>query len=126
MIQLYSTNPDNRLKADDAEFTLAVAEQLAIAVENLKERRRLAEGLARVENENKGLREQLLIETELVGDSDSIRRLRERILRIAPTGATVLIRGESGVGKELVARAIHQHSNRADGPFVTMNCAALS
>ncbi len=126
MIQLYSTNPDNRLKADDAEFTLAVAEQLAIALENLKERRRLAEGLARVENENKGLREQLLIETELVGDSDSIRRLRERILRIAPTGATVLIRGESGVGKELVARAIHQHSNRADGPFVTMNCAALS
>ena len=126
MIQLYSTNPDNRLKADDAEFTLAVAEQLAIALENLKERRRLAEGLARVENENKGLREQLLIETELVGDSDSIRRLRERILRIAPMGATVLIRGESGVGKELVARAIHQHSNRADGPFVTMNCAALS
>ncbi len=126
MIQLYSTNPDNRLKADDAEFTLAVADQLAVTLENLKERSRLAAGLARVEGENKTLREQLLIETELVGDSDSIRRLRERILRIAPTGATVLIRGESGVGKELVARAIHQHSNRADGPFVTMNCAALS
>ncbi len=126
MIQLYSTNPDNRLKADDAEFTLAVADQLAVTLENLKERSRLAAGLARVEGENKTLREQLLIETELVGDSDSIRRLRERILRIAPTGATVLIRGESGVGKELVARAIHQHSNRAEGPFVTMNCAALS
>jgi two-component system, NtrC family, response regulator HydG len=126
MIQLYSTNPDNRLKAEDAEFTLAVADQLAVTLENLKERSRLAAGLARVEIENKTLREQLLIETELVGDSDSVRRLRERILRIAPTGATVLIRGESGVGKELVARAIHQHSNRADGPFVTMNCAALS
>lgn len=126
LIQLYSTNPDNRLQADDAEFTLAVADQLAGALENLKERSRLAAGLARFEMENKTLREQLLIETELVGDSDSIRRLRERILRIAPTGATVLIRGESGVGKELVARAIHQHSNRADAPFVTMNCAALS
>ena len=126
LIQLYSTNPDNRLQADDAEFTLAVADQLAGALENLKERSRLAAGLARFELENKTLREQLLIETELVGDSDSIRRLRERILRIAPTGATVLIRGESGVGKELVARAIHQHSNRADAPFVTMNCAALS
>ena len=126
LIQLYSTNPDNRLQADDAEFTLAVADQLAGALENLKERSRLAAGLDRFELENKTLREQLLIETELVGDSDSIRRLRERILRIAPTGATVLIRGESGVGKELVARAIHQHSNRADAPFVTMNCAALS
>jgi len=126
MIQLYSTNPDNQLEADDAEFTLAVADQLAGALENLKERSRLAAGLARAETENKTLREQLLIETELVGDSESIRRLRERILRIAPTGATVLIRGESGVGKELVARAIHQHSNRTDGPFVTMNCAALS
>ena len=126
LIQLYSTNPDNRLEADDAEYTLAVADQLAVALENLKERSRLAAGLARAETENRTLREQLLIETELVGDSESIRRLRERILRIAPTGATVLIRGESGVGKELVARAIHQHSNRADGPFVTMNCAALS
>ncbi|HEY0981411.1 sigma 54-interacting transcriptional regulator [Schlesneria sp.] len=126
LIQLYSTNPDNRLQADDAEFALAVADQLAVLIENLNERRRLAAGLARVETENKTLREQLLIETELVGDSESIRRLRDRILRIAPTGATVLIRGESGVGKELVARAIHQHSSRADGPFVTMNCAALS
>ncbi len=126
LIQLYSTNPDNRLEPDDAEFTLAVADQLANALEHIKERSRLAAGLARAETENKTLREQLLIETELVGDSESIRRLREKILRIAPTGATVLIRGESGVGKELVARAIHQHSNRADGPFVTMNCAALS
>lgn len=126
LIQLYSTNPDNRLQADDAEYSLAVADQLAVALENLKERSRLATGLARAETENRTLREQLLIETELVGDSESIRKLRERILRIAPTGATVLIRGESGVGKELVARAIHQHSNRADGPFVTMNCAALS
>ena len=126
LIQMYSTNPDNRLQPDDAEFTLAVADQLAGALDNLKERSRLAAGLARVETENRTLREQLLIETELVGDSESIRRLRERILRIAPTGATVLIRGESGVGKELVARAIHQHSNRAEGPFVTMNCAALS
>lgn len=126
LIQLHSTNPEHRLKNDDADFTLAVADQLATHLENLKERSRLAAGLARFEQENKTLREQLLIETELVGDSDSIRRLRDRILRIAPTGATVLIRGESGVGKELVARAIHQHSNRADAPFVTMNCAALS
>lgn len=126
VIQLFSTNPDNRLGPDDSEFALAVADQMAQALEKLYERNRLAAGLARVENENQTLREQLRIEAELVGDSEAIRRLRERILRIAPTGATVLIRGESGVGKELVARAIHEHSGRKQGPFVTMNCAALS
>ena len=126
VIQLYSTNPDNRLDPDDSEYSLAVADQMALALERVVERNRLAAGLARVETENQTLREQLQIETELIGDSDSIRKLRERILRIAPTGATVLIRGESGVGKELVARAIHEHSARKNGPFVTMNCAALS
>jgi two-component system, NtrC family, response regulator HydG len=126
LIQLYSTDPDNRLDSDDAEFALAVADQMALALEGIQERERLAAGLARVETENQTLREQLQIETELVGDSDAIRKLREKILRVAPTGATVLIRGESGVGKELVARAIHEHSGRENGPFVTMNCAALS
>ncbi|MBS0203914.1 MAG: sigma 54-interacting transcriptional regulator [Planctomycetes bacterium] len=126
LIQLYSTNPDNRLEADDSEFVLAVADQMAIALEGIQERSRLTTILERRENENKSLRDLLKIETELVGDSDSIRRLREKILRVAPTGATVLIRGESGVGKELVARAIHEHSGRTSGPFITMNCAALS
>jgi len=55
-----------------------------------------------------------------------MRQLRQEIDRSAPTGATVLIRGESGVGKELVARAIHFGSQRRDKPFVCMNCAALS
>ncbi|MEW4527884.1 sigma 54-interacting transcriptional regulator [Maioricimonas sp. JC845] len=63
---------------------------------------------------------------ELIGDSASMRALREHIRRVAPTGATALIRGESGVGKELVAAAIHAMSPRHDGPFVCLNCAALS
>ena len=126
LVQLYSTNPDNRLDPEDSEFALAVADQLALALESIQERNRLAAGLARAETENQTLRDQLQIETELVGDSDSIRKLREKILRVAPTGATVLIRGESGVGKELVARAIHEHSGRKNASFVTMNCAALS
>ena len=126
LIQLYSTNPDNRLDQEDSEFALAVADQMAIILEAIRERDRLATGLARIEIENRSLRDQLKIETELLGDSDSIRKLRENILRFAPTGATVLIRGESGVGKELVARAIHEHSDRKGAPFITMNCAALS
>lgn len=126
VIHLYSTNPDNRLDPEDLEFTLAVADQMAVVLEQLRQREQLAVGLERVRNENQTLREQLRQETELVGDSESIRKLQERIQLIAPTMATVLIRGESGVGKELVARAIHACSPRRSGPFVTMNCAALS
>ncbi|MEX1232797.1 MAG: sigma-54 dependent transcriptional regulator, partial [Planctomycetaceae bacterium] len=65
-------------------------------------------------------------ETELVGDSPEINQLKQNIFRVAPTDAMVLIRGESGVGKELVARAMHFASNRQKGLFVCMNCAALS
>src|SRR5262249_9420401 len=72
------------------------------------------------------LRDQLKVESELVGKSDPLLEIEEQIGRVADTNATVLIRGESGVGKELVARAIHNGSLRRDGPFVTLNCAALT
>lgn len=126
LIHLYSTDPELALERDDLEFTLAVADQMAIALENLKEKKSLADGLARMQDENQTLRRQLEIESELVGNSPPMQQLREQIARIAPTDATALIRGESGVGKELVARAIHFSSNRATGPFICMNCAALT
>lgn len=126
LIHLYSTNPDNPLDSDDLEFTLALADQLAISFQNLNEKKKLSDGLARMEGENKALREQLELESELVGSSPSMIAMKEQILRIAPTDASVLIRGESGVGKELVARAIHFNSQRKKQPFVCMNCAALS
>ncbi len=59
------------------------------------------------------------------GDSLAIQKVRSVARRVAPTGATVLITGESGVGKELVARTIHEHSPRAQGPFVAINCGAI-
>ena len=62
----------------------------------------------------------------IIGRSGAIRDVLGRIVRIAPTDATVLITGESGTGKELVARAVHANSSRADRPFVTINCAAIS
>ncbi len=62
---------------------------------------------------------------DLVGQSDELGRVLRTIDKVAPTEATVLIRGESGTGKELVAGAIHRFSDRADGPLVKVNCAAL-
>ncbi len=62
----------------------------------------------------------------LLGRSPSMRRVFELIERVAPTDATVLVTGETGTGKELVTRAIHQLSDRKDGPFVAVNCAALA
>ncbi len=62
----------------------------------------------------------------MIGQSEKMREIYERIRRVAPTQTTVLITGESGTGKELVARAVHRLSQRADQPFVAVNCAALS
>jgi DNA-binding NtrC family response regulator len=61
----------------------------------------------------------------LVGSSDVMNRLRERIRKVAPTPSNVLVLGETGTGKELVARALHELSGRAKGPFVATNCAAI-
>ncbi|MGH6627776.1 MAG: sigma-54-dependent transcriptional regulator [Burkholderiaceae bacterium] len=61
----------------------------------------------------------------LVGDSETMQAVKERIVKVARSMAPVLVRGESGTGKELVARAIHDCSHRADGPFVAVNCSAI-
>ncbi len=61
----------------------------------------------------------------LVGDSEPMRQVKQRIVKVARSMAPVLVRGESGTGKELVARAIHACSHRADGPFVAVNCGAI-
>jgi Nif-specific regulatory protein len=74
--------------------------------------------------ENEALREKGG-QSELLGESGSMRKLRERITKLAGTKATVLIHGETGSGKELVAKFIHDHSPRSGGPFVKMNCAAM-
>src|SRR6202051_4786271 len=61
----------------------------------------------------------------IVGNSDALRRVLEMVRVVAPTDATVLINGETGTGKELIAEAIHQCSDRSNGPFVKVNCAAI-
>ncbi|MBN2201586.1 sigma-54-dependent Fis family transcriptional regulator [bacterium] len=61
----------------------------------------------------------------IIGESEAMKRVRAMILRVAPTSAAVLIEGENGTGKELVAREIHIHSGRSEGPYITVNCAAI-
>ncbi|MCD6255959.1 MAG: sigma-54-dependent Fis family transcriptional regulator [Deltaproteobacteria bacterium] len=79
----------------------------------------------RLTEENLQLRKKALFKYKLTGQSSAIKRVREQIKLVAPTNAWVLIRGENGTGKELVAHAIHHYSKRASGPFVEVNCAAI-
>jgi transcriptional regulator with GAF, ATPase, and Fis domain len=126
VIHLYSTDPDRALDPDDLEFTLAVADTVSVALENLSRRQELAENLTQMLDENIQLRERLGVQSEIVGRSAATDHLTQEIGQAAPSRATVLIRGESGVGKELVARAVHFSSPRRKGPFVCLNCAALA
>ena len=80
---------------------------------------------ARLERENAALRESLALRADIIGGSAPMRRLHEQIATAAPTTGRVLIHGENGSGKELVARAIHAQSARAERPFVEVNCAAI-
>jgi two-component system, NtrC family, nitrogen regulation response regulator NtrX len=79
----------------------------------------------RLERENAALRATVESRSQIIGDSEPMRTLREQIAMAAPTNGRVLIHGENGSGKELVARAIHTQSARAAGPFVEVNCAAI-
>jgi two-component system nitrogen regulation response regulator NtrX len=80
---------------------------------------------SKLEQENRALRQQVQRKYEIVGNSPEILQLKEQIKVVGPTNGWVLIAGENGTGKELVAREIHQTSLRADKPFVEVNCAAI-
>jgi transcriptional regulator with GAF, ATPase, and Fis domain len=126
LVHLYSTAAERMPDPDDLEFTLAVADNLALALKNLGRQQELVEDLSHTRNEVLQLRTLLGAECEIIGSSTALARVQQDISRAAPSRATVLIRGESGVGKELVARAIHYASPRKKGPFVCLNCAALT
>ena len=81
--------------------------------------------LSRLAKENEILKSQIPAEDEMVGESGAIRKLRVEIKQVAASNLGVLISGENGTGKQLVANAIHQYSNRSDKPFIPLNCAAL-
>ena len=92
--------------------------RLLITIRNAKERNSLV-------TETKTLKRKVSRVQEMIGTSAPIQRIKDTIEKVAPTEARVLITGENGVGKELVARWIHEKSNRAGGPLVEVNCAAI-
>lgn len=126
LIHMYSTQTEIVPDPEDLEFSLAVADNVALALKTLSRQQELAETLNVSQGEIKQLRQQLGAASEIVGTSRLMYQVQQEVARAAPSRATVLIRGESGVGKELVARAVHYASPRRKGPFVCLNCAALS
>jgi two-component system nitrogen regulation response regulator NtrX len=93
-------------------------EKVVLTVEN-------ALAMTRLKEENASLRGLVLQNHEMIGGSAAMVRLSEQIRMVAPTNASVLITGENGTGKELVARSVHFHSLRRDKPFIEINCAAI-
>jgi len=112
--------------ADDLEFVMAACDALGLALDNLSTREALSVRLATAADENERLRRRLGEEPRMIGSSPALAEILIHVERVATTKATVLVRGESGSGKELVGRAIHEASDRRAGPLVCLNCAALS
>ncbi len=114
--------------AEEVEFLGQATAQVAVAMENAMSYRQLTESRERLAEERLYLKEEIRTEhnfDEIIGTSAVLRSVLRKVETVAPTDATVLILGETGTGKELIARAIHNLSPRHDHPFVKVNCAAI-
>ena len=112
----------------DVDFLVQVASQIAIAIENALAYGQITELKNQLSKEKLYLEDEIRSEKgfeDIIGRSPAIRAVLRDIETVAPTGSTVLIYGETGTGKELVARAIHERSPRCSNAFVKLNCAAI-
>jgi formate hydrogenlyase transcriptional activator len=112
----------------DVEMLLQIAGQVAMAVDHAMAFRRIAELRERLSQEKKYLEDEINVDNrfdDIVGESTGLRSVLRQIATVAPTDATVLIQGETGTGKELLARAIHRLSPRVERIFIKLNCAAI-
>jgi formate hydrogenlyase transcriptional activator len=124
---LASKQPSN-YDAADVGFLRQVANQVAVAVENALAFQEIQGLKDRLAKENAYLEEEARTEHnfgEVVGASPGLRRVLKQVETVAPTTSTVLVRGETGTGKELIARALHELSPRQERTFVKLNCAAI-
>jgi len=119
---------ENAFSQHDAEMLGQVAAQVAMAVNNAMAFKQIAELRDRLTQEKQYLEEEINLEhrfEDIVGESTGLRSVLREIATVAPTDATVLIQGETGTGKELLARAIHRLSPRSERTFIKLNCAAI-
>lgn len=117
---IYLDSRDARAIFDDGHLELLTG-VAAIAAGPLERARSLEAAV----QQNRRLKEKIAAAGEIIGVSRETEDLRKRIARVAPANIPVLILGETGVGKQVVAEAVHRFSDRADGPFVALNCAAI-
>jgi len=118
----------NRYSPNDVPLVEAVAKQIALAVDNMQAYEAISRLRSQLEEENRYLQEEIKSDynfEEIVGQSPAIKRVFKAVETVAPAGTTVLILGETGTGKELVARALHNLSSRRGKALVKVNCAAL-
>jgi formate hydrogenlyase transcriptional activator len=116
------------LNEDEKELLCQVANQVAIAVENALAFREIEALKNKLASEKHYLEDEIRTQhnfEELIGESQTFRRILKQVETVAPTGSTVLICGETGTGKELIARAIHDLSDRRERTLVKINCAAI-
>ena len=119
----------NQYSEEHLELLQEIANQIALAVANMQSYEEVVELKARLEKENIYLQEEIRTEhnfEEIVGNSPALLAVLRKVDQVAPTDSTVLIYGETGTGKELIARAIHDRSGRKSRPLVKVNCSALS
>ena len=119
---------DEIWNSEDVEFLVQVASQIGLTVSNSLAFGEMAEMKERLATEKLYLEDEILLDHNIgnmVGDGPAFQSVVNGIQTVAPTGATVLIMGETGTGKELVARAVHDLSGRSTGSFVKVNCAAI-
>ncbi len=119
---------DTGFSPEEVELLSQVAQQITLAVENAVAYKQIAQLKDKLTEEKLYLEEEIQTEynfEEIVGDSSALRAVLKEVQTVAQTDSTVLILGETGTGKELIARALHSHSNRRDRTFVKLNCAAI-
>ena len=119
---------EDRFSSEEVDLLSEIAKQIAIAVENAQAYRQITELKDQLAKEKVYLEEEVRTDHnfgEIVGDGAALRRVLKEVETVAPTGSTVLVRGETGTGKELIARALHDLSPRQNRTFVKLNCAAI-
>jgi formate hydrogenlyase transcriptional activator len=118
----------NAFGQEDLDLLSQIGVQISLALDNAVAHGRLNASAARLEEERLYLESEIKSEysfEDIVGKSAALRKVLDQVAIVAPTDSTVLLHGETGTGKELIARAIHNHSPRRDRTFVRLNCAAI-